>query len=221
MAEVRLKYQTKEFGTTDIHLRTLRDRQQFHDKNDIARKLGISSATWSLFGVVWPSSEVLAHLMHDYEIKDKKILEVGCGIGLSSLILNHLQADITATDYHPEVQKYLLENTQLNNDDEIPFIRTGWADENENDLGKFDLIIGSDLLYESNHAELLSNFINLHANVKCEVLIVDPGRGNHSKFTKRMAEYNFDCSSHKAENTDYLEEPYKGKIFKYSRNEKK
>jgi predicted nicotinamide N-methyase len=219
LPRVRYKYQTKEFGTTDIHVRTLRDKQQFHDKDDIAKDLGISSATWSLFGVVWPSSEVLAHFIYEYNTKNKRILELGCGIGLSSLILNHLNADITATDYHPEVEQYLLKNTQLNHDQMVPFVRTDWKDE-ENGLDSYDLIIGSDVLYESNHAELLSNFINKHANEGCEVFIVDPGRGNRSNFTKKMGAYGFKCTSFKPKHTDYLEEPYKGNIFKYSKIKK-
>lgn len=216
MPKVRYKYQTKEFGTTDIHLRTLRDKQQFSDDNDTAKDLGISSATWSLFGVIWPSSEVLAHFIYEYNTENKKILEVGCGIGLSSLILNHLHADITATDYHPEVEKYLLENTKLNDDKKIPFVRTDWED-SENKLQSYDLIIGSDILYESNHAELLANFINNHANTTCEVLIVDPGRGNRSSFTKKMENYGFESKSFKPKHTDYLDDPYKGSIFQYNR----
>jgi predicted nicotinamide N-methyase len=218
LSKVRYKYQTKEFGTIDIHLRTLRDKQQYYDKNDVAKNLGISGATWSLFGVLWPSSEVLAHFIYKYDTKDKTILEVGCGIGLSSLILNHVHADITATDYHPEVQRYLLENTKLNHDREIPFVRADWEIYNDK-LGKYDLIIGSDILYESNHADLLSNFINNHSNLKCEVFIVDPGRGNRSKFTKKMESFGFKSISVEPESTDYLQEPYKGRIFKYTRNQ--
>ena len=56
MSEIRISYQTIEFGKIDIHLRTLRNKQEFLDDDDIAKKLGISSAQWSLFGVVWPSS---------------------------------------------------------------------------------------------------------------------------------------------------------------------
>lgn len=220
MSKIRFKYQTKEFGKNDIHLRTLRDRQQFDDKDDISEELGISSANWSLFGVIWPSSEVLAHLMYEYDINNKKILEVGCGIALSSLILNRLNANITATDYHPEAKNYLLENTKLNEDEEIPFIRTSWKDKNENKLGKFDLIIGSDLLYERDHAQLLSRFINEHAHKKCEVLLVNPNRGHQAKFTNKMVEYGFDCISFKPKDIDYLNEPYNGKIFKYTRNYK-
>lgn len=217
MKNIRFKYQTIEIEDVDIHLRTLRDRQQFNDDKKIAENLGISSATWPLFGVVWPSSEVLANFIYDYDIKNKRILEVGCGIGLTSLVLNRLNADITATDYHPEAENFLDINTQLNEDDEIPFVRTNWSDEFTKELGKFDLIIGSDLLYERDHAELLSSFINAHAKENCKVILVNPNRGHQAKFTNKMQEYGFACISFEPESTDYLDEPYKGKIFKYIR----
>src|SRR5574344_526722 len=148
MKNIKYKYQTIEFEDEDIHLKTLKDTQQFYDKDNQAKKLGISSAVWPIFGVVWPSAEVLANYIQNYDFKDKRILEVGCGIGLSSLLLNKLNANITATDYHPEAEKFLDANTDLNEDEEIPFIRASWEDEFQKELGKFDLIIGSDLLYE-------------------------------------------------------------------------
>lgn len=174
MPSLRLRYQTIEFGETDIHLRTLRDNQQFSDTDDVAAKLGISSAAWPLFGVVWVSGEVLAHVMAEYNVTGKRILEVGCGIGLASLVLNTRLADITATDHHPEAESFLLENVRLNRGPTIPFIRTGWTDEDAG-LGRFDLLIGSDLLYEPEHAADLSAFINQHACQHSEVIIVDPG----------------------------------------------
>lgn len=216
MSSVRVRYQTIEFDDIDIHVRTLRDSQQFSDDEGIAEKLGISSATWPLFGIVWDSSRVLAHLLSDFNILGKRILEVGCGIGLTSLLLNHRLADITATDYHPEAGKFLLENIRLNKGKDIPFIRTGWEDK-ESNLGKFDLIIGSDLLYERNHADLLSGFINQHANLACEIIVVDPGRGNHAPFSKKMVSLGYSHTQSKPDTSEYLIKPFKGQILRYSR----
>ena len=216
MALLRFKYQTLEFDTMDIHFKTLRDTQEFEDKNNIALELGIPESTWALFGVVWPSSEVLARTLYEYQTKGKRILEVGCGIGLTSLMLNHQNEDITATDYHPEVQKMLEDNSVLNNDTKIPFVRMGWADETDT-LGKFDLIIGSDLLYERDHIDLLSNFINNHVNDECEIILIDPGRSNHSKFTQRMVELGYEHSYTKPDTTEYLEKPFKGRVLKYTK----
>lgn len=216
MSSLRYKYQTYEFNKIDIHVRSLRDKQQFYDKDNVAENLGISSAQWSLFGVVWPSSEVLAHFMSDFDIEQKRILEIGCGIGLTSLLLNQRKANITATDYHPEAEAFLLKNTLLNKDTSIPFIRTGWADE-LSQLGEFDLILGSDILYEQEHADLLSEFINQHAKSECEIIIVDPGRGRHASFSKKMVALGFSHSQSKPENTDYLEKQFKGQILNYKR----
>ena len=88
MTNLRLCYQTIEFGKIDIHLCTLRNKQEFHDPEGIAAELGISSATWPIFGVVWPSSLVLAHHIRNYDIGTKRVLEIGCGMALSSLLLN-------------------------------------------------------------------------------------------------------------------------------------
>ncbi|MDC0611736.1 protein N-lysine methyltransferase family protein [Vibrio sp.] len=217
MEHLRLRYQTIEFDDIDIHLCTLRNRQEYYDPENTAKNLGISSATWPIFGVVWPSSVILAQYMYHSKLGTKKILEVGCGIGLSSLLLNKLHKDITATDYHPESQHFLERNTTLNHQSPIPFERTDWSVHSDH-LGLFDVIIGSDLLYEESHAELLSGFIQLHAKPNCEVIIVDPGRGNKNKFKRRMKGFGFISSELKPTSTDSISSKFKGYILKFIRN---
>ncbi len=213
---LRVRYQTIEFGNIDIHLCTLRDKQQFSDPEGIAQKLGISSALWPIFGTIWPSSMVLAHYISHYQTEGKRILEVGCGMGLSSLLLNKQQADITATDYHPEAEFFLQRNTKLNNDKLIAFECVNWIDSTDN-LKRFDLIIGSDLLYEDEHAQQLANFINNHAKPNCEVIIVDPGRGRKNKLRSQMEKYGYSSTQFKPMHTDYLIDAFKGHILKFSR----
>lgn len=217
MSALRYRYQTLEIDDFDIHIRSLRDANQFSDDLGEAEGLGISSAQWPLFGVLWGSSEVLAHEMASYDIAGKRVLEVGCGVGLSSILLNARHADITATDYHPEASVFLTANTELNGGKKIPYLRTDWADAADG-LGTFDLIIGSDLLYEIQHIDLLSSFIDRHANQRCEVMVVDPGRGNHAVFSKTMVKLGYEHSQYKPENSEYLAKPFKGQVLKYSRN---
>ena len=66
---MRVRYQTLEFKNVDIHIKTLRDNQEFNDPLGEAEALGISSAQWSLFGVLWDSGKVLALVMEDYDIE--------------------------------------------------------------------------------------------------------------------------------------------------------
>lgn len=217
MTNLRLSYQTIEFGKTDIHLCTLRNKQEFYDPEDIAKELGICSAAWPIFGILWPSSLVLAHHMLNYDIGSKRVLEIGCGTALSSLLLNKQNVDITATDYHPETESFLNRNTELNGDKLIPFERTGWADNNDT-LGRFDLIIGSDILYEDEHIELLSAFIQEHSKQQCEVILVDPGRGRKNKLAKKLLEIGYISLFSKPDNTDYLSDDFKGYILNFSRS---
>ena len=46
-------------GGADLQIRSLLDRQQFFDPEGLALAEGISSATWPLFGLLWPSAQKL------------------------------------------------------------------------------------------------------------------------------------------------------------------
>ena len=171
---------------------------------------------WPLFGVIWQSGEVLARLMCTQDIKNKKILEIGCGIGLSSLVLNHRHADITATDYNPEAKIFLDKNVLLNEAKQIQFQLCDWKEESSS-LGKFDLVIGSDVLYQGDHPKLLSSFINKHTTEDGEVIIVCPKRGYQNKFNREMEAFNFVHAQIRPLNTDYLEKVFNGHIHTYKR----
>ena len=186
MTAPRIRYQTLELGTLDIHLRTLRDRQQFADEEGHAEALGIGSASWPLFGVVWDSGRALALEMLGYPIDGRRVLEVGCGLGLASIILSLRRVQVTATDHHPEAGEFLRRNVELNGGPAIPFVRAGWDDE-RCELAAFDLIIGGDVLYERGHVDSLSAFIDRHAEPTCDVLIADPGRPHAGRFSRRMS----------------------------------
>lgn len=216
MSSVRLRYHTVEFGELDIHLRTLRDVQE-HDEDDAtATDAGVPTAQWAVPGVMWPAGYALAQVMLNHDIEDLRILEVGCGIGLTSLVLNQRAADITATDQHPNAGTFLAENVALNGGEPIPFVRTSWEDL-DSGMGLFDLIVGSDVLYESEHPEALSGFIDRHAQPACEVIIMDSGRGGRGKFSKRMVTLGFAHSQEKADQGDSPTGPYSGQVLRFVR----
>jgi predicted nicotinamide N-methyase len=114
------------------------------------------------------------------------------------------------------VNKFLQRNTLLNEDKDISFEQVDWADKSDN-LGLFDLIIGSDLLYEDTHTQLLANFIEAHSKPTCEVLIVDPGRGRKNKLSSRMKGFGFTSTHLNPVHTDFLNQEFKGSILKFER----
>ena len=212
-SSLRLRYQTIEVGDVDIHVRGLRDKQEFADDAGVAEALGISSASWSTFGVVWDSGRALARLMVDYELGGRRILEVGCGLGLASLVLGQRSADVTATDHHPETEGFLRANARLNGQEIVPYQRAGWSD-GDDTLGTFDLIIGSDVLYEGEHVPLLAAFIDRHARPACEVLLIDPGRHHGGRFGAAMTDRGFAFTRSVAHAGDRAEAPFHGHVLR-------
>jgi predicted nicotinamide N-methyase len=138
-----------------------------------------------LFGLLWPAGLALADEMSRFPIAGKTILEVGCGLGASSLVLQRRGADVTATDHHPLAEEFLRINAALNGLRSIPFRRAAWADHSP-DLGRFDLIIASDVLYERDHPHALAAFLARHATPTAEVIIADPCRSNRERFRASM-----------------------------------
>jgi len=214
----QVKFETLSLGGLDYLIRSLLDRQQYSDPDGAAERAGISSAIWPLFGLIWPSARILAGAMQTFEIAGKRILEIGCGLALASLVVQRRGADITASDGHPLAAAFLAENLRLNRLAPIPFQTGNWADADPN-LGQFDLIIGSDLLYERDQPDLLAGFIDRHSNGRVEVIIVDPDRGNRAKFNRGMADRGYLHSEARADGRQASGEPYKGRILNYRRGE--
>lgn len=69
------------------------------------------------------------------------MLKAGCGIGLSSLVLNRRMTNMTATIYHPEAGTLPRQKSDLKRDRKTPFIRSGW-NHGDCEPDRFDLIIG-------------------------------------------------------------------------------
>jgi predicted nicotinamide N-methyase len=236
-------YQTQQetiavAGVADLVIRSLRDRQQFADPLGDAERLGISSATWPLFGMLWPSAAHLAARLALRPVRaGERILEIGCGLALASLVGHRRGADVTASDCHPLAGAFLRENLRLNGLLPMKYRHGQWgvpasaaaepgaaaaASRGGPRLaGCFDLIIGSDLLYERDAQSLLAGFIDAHAAARVEVWIVDPDRGNRPAFNRQMANLGFDREEHRlgGDALDRLSNlpAYKGRLLVYRR----
>lgn len=204
-------------GEHDFRLRALQDLQQFHDPDGAADEAGISSALWPLFGQAWPAGRALAQQMADYDIVGKRVLEIGCGLALASLVLQRRGADITASDHHPLAGSFLTGNAKLNGLSEIPYRDLRW-ERPDATLGLFDLIIGSDVLYERGHAGLLAALIQRHSHPTMEVLIADPGRGNSGAFSRAMSELGFSSTERRLSFNDGENPPFRGRLLQYRRS---
>lgn len=213
-------YTTRQFdvrlGGHDYRVRALSDRQQFADPDHLAARIGISSALWCLFGQVWPSGRVLAEAMCTFDVAGKRILELGCGLGLSSLVLQRRRADVTASDHHPLAEAFLEYNATQNQLPHVRYRDLPWEIP-DLALGRFDLIIGSDILYERGHAGLIADLLLRHARPDVEVLITDPGRGNSGSFTRALAGEGYAVHEQRSRFDEADLPPFRGRLLSYRR----
>lgn len=215
-------------GAPSLNIRSLLDRNQFSDPLGAAARMGISSASWPLFGLVWPSGLQLAARMAEHPVTaTERILEIGCGLGLASLVAHRRGADITASDCHPLAASFLRENERLNAMSALPYQHGMWSaglmtgatqvrQPHAVVSGRFDLIVGSDVLYERDDGGSLPWFIAQHAAPGAQIWIVDPDRSNLVAFNRQMAELGLTMTEQRIDITASAGiDAYKGRLLKY------
>jgi predicted nicotinamide N-methyase len=181
---------THHIGGLDYKVRGLADRMQHHDPHGRAETAGVPPSSWSHFGVLWPAGLALAQAMSVLPVAGLRILEMGCGLGLASLVLKRRGADITASDHHPLAEQFLRQNESLNRIAPISFHCAPWRTEHAA-LGRFDLLIGADLLYERGQGPALGAFVGRHSRPAARVVLADAGRGYSAPFTEVLRRLGF------------------------------
>lgn len=210
MDNYQTKLETVSIANNSFEILSLKDKKQFYDPDGKAAELGISCSMWSISGLVWPSGLVLAKIIDGLDTNNKRILELGCGIAIASFVAAAKNADITASDYHPLVETLLKTNADANDIGSLKYVNGDWRQPISN-IGKFDLIIGSDLLYEKEHANLLATFIDCHLNKNGRAIIIDPGRRAAKKIRGIMTKLGYACRLESV-NKDGVQQ--KGGIFR-------
>lgn len=188
--EVKFQNVTVAHGA-DLQIRCLLDNRQYADPLGEAEAAGISPAAWPMFGQLWPSAQKLADLMQTWNVGGQRVLEIGCGLGLASMVVHRRLGNVTASDCHPLTESFLRANLALNELPDLTYGTGNWGRSNPA-LGSFDLVIGSDVLYERSQPEVLAAFLQLHLARHAEVLIIDPNRSNRSAFNRCMEQLGFD-----------------------------
>ncbi|HEV2017767.1 MAG TPA: methyltransferase domain-containing protein [Gemmatimonadaceae bacterium] len=137
---------------------------------------------------VWPSSLILAGKLLGLKGRGKTALELGCGVGLSTLAATTAGYDVLATDYYEDALDVTRANVFRNLG---KLARTRLVDWRHlpDDLGRFDLVFASDVLYEKEYAELLPLILDRVLVPSGIALIADPGRVAAPVFVEACVEH--------------------------------
>jgi predicted nicotinamide N-methyase len=124
---------------------------------------------------VWPSSIVLAEKLLGLDGVGRTALELGCGVGLSTLSATSAGFDVLSTDYYEDALDVTRANVFRNLGSIARTRLVDWRHLPE-DLGTFDLVFASDVLYENEYAALLPTILDRLLAGGGMALSADPGR---------------------------------------------
>ena len=138
------------------------------------------------FTRLWESAEALAGYISEHHelFIGKRVLELGCGLGLPSLCAARCGAQVTASDFHPDNRAFFLRNAQLNALEDIAYHTMDWR---RPDLtGTFYVLLGSDLIYEKEMVPHLVKCVKQYFAPSGTFLYADPGRSALQNFTSAL-----------------------------------
>ncbi len=124
---------------------------------------------------VWPSSIVLAERVAAEAGGGRSLLELGCGVGLVAIAAARVGFDVTATDYYDEALEFARLNTRHNGPTIVATRLADWRDF-PHDLGRFDLVVASDVLYERPSVQLVAAALAASLKPTGHALVADPQR---------------------------------------------
>lgn len=124
---------------------------------------------------VWPSSIILAGKLLELQGDGRTALELGCGVGLSTLAATTAGFDVLSTDYYEDALDVTRANVFRNLGRTARTRMVDWR-HLPKDLGTFDLVFASDVLYEKEYALLLPIILCRVLGANGRALIADPGR---------------------------------------------
>src|SRR5215211_884562 len=119
---------------------------------------------------LWPSAEALARVLSRRPLTGRRVIELGCGLGLPSIAAALSGGRVLATDVAPEVAVFR------------------W-DAPPEPLGRpWPLVLASDVLYEDRNVPALLSLLPRLTAPNGEVWLADPGRGPAERFLAGAAE---------------------------------
>ncbi len=124
---------------------------------------------------VWPSTRVLAARLLGEPGAGRRLLELGCGSGVAAAAAARAGFAVTATDYYADALRFTRANVWRLARRACETRLVDWR-AFPDDLGRFDVVVASDVLYERPYAALVARAIARTLARGGVAIVTDPGR---------------------------------------------
>jgi predicted nicotinamide N-methyase len=149
-----------------------------------------ASAQW-YWASLWPASLALADyvLSAPRPLEGCRVLELGCGAGLSGIAAGLRGAEVTVTDVMPEALELAEANWARNGVEPAAVESLDWCAPVEE--ADYDVVLGADILYDPKHHAALLNTLQRVASPEGELVIAEPGRPSANGFFARLLQAGY------------------------------
>jgi predicted nicotinamide N-methyase len=134
--------------------------------------------------VLWPAAIALAHEVAARTVAGKRILELGAGTGLPGIVAGSLGARVVQTDRQQLVLHVCKQNAERNGVTTIEHKLADWT--TWDDTERYDLIIGSDILYAEALYPALRHIFETNLAPSGTILLADPFREPSMRLLEAM-----------------------------------
>jgi predicted nicotinamide N-methyase len=136
--------------------------------------------------LLWESAIGLAQLLleHYPVLTGKRILELGCGVGLPGLVAAHLGADVWQTDHEQNALMLATVNARQNGVTNLQQFAADWRTWAHS--VRYDLLLGADILYERAMHPFLETIFWQNLAPQGRLLLSDPSRPQALDFVAAM-----------------------------------
>jgi tRNA1(Val) A37 N6-methylase TrmN6 len=100
-----------------------------------------------LWAKIWQASWVLAAYLAEMPVDpDKRLLEIGAGVGLVSIVAATFGHQITMSEFNPDALNFAYANAALNHCPGLPILKLDWH--RPQLKAKFETIVASEVTYK-------------------------------------------------------------------------
>lgn len=120
---------------------------------------------------LWPSALALARVVAGSRLRGTRVIELGCGLALPSIVAALGGARVLATDWSEDALAFAARNAERNG----AALETARLDWGAPQVGEepFGLVLAADVLYERRNVDQL---LALLPRLAPEAIVADPGR---------------------------------------------